>query len=106
MTVSSSSLYIRGYNPVQEPVIPNADRGGVGEEVMGILHCQAAVVGSGPGGAITAYLLAEHGYDVVLLEEGPYLPLESCEPFTIGEMLQKYRCGGLNPAFGRPKIAF
>jgi len=69
------------------------------------LRCQDLVIGSGPGGALTAALLAEAGRDVLILEEGRCLPLESCEPFSIAEILQKYRSGGLNPAFGRPKIA-
>ena len=69
------------------------------------LRCQDLVIGSGPGGAITAALLAEAGRDVLILEEGPCLPLDSCEPFGIQEVLQKYRYGGLNPALGRPKIA-
>ena len=67
---------------------------------------QVAVLGSGPGGAITAALLAERGFDVLLLEEGGNRPLESCEPFSVGEMMQKYRNGGLTPAFGSPKIAY
>ena len=67
---------------------------------------QVAVLGSGPGGAITAALLAERGFDVVLLEEGGNRPLESCEPFSVAEMMQKYRNGGLTPAFGRPKVAY
>ena len=33
------------------------------------------VIGSGPGGAITACLLAEAGRDVVLVEEEPWLTL-------------------------------
>lgn len=72
---------------------------------LSTVRCQDLVIGSGPGGAITAALLAEAGRDVLILEEGPCLPLESCEAFSIDEMLQKYRHGGLNPALGRPKIA-
>jgi choline dehydrogenase-like flavoprotein len=69
------------------------------------LRCQDLVIGSGPGGAVTAALLAESGRDVLILEEGRCLPLESCEAFSMDEVLQKYRSGGLNPALGRPKIA-
>ena len=61
-------------------------------------RAEVVVIGSGPGGATTAHLLAEHGKDVLILEEGPDLPLESCPPFGIQEMAQKYRAGGLNPA--------
>jgi choline dehydrogenase-like flavoprotein len=67
------------------------------------LNCEIAVIGSGPGGAITACLLAEAGRDVLLIEEGEFLPLESCIPFSRQEMIQKYRNGGLTAAFGKPK---
>src|SRR5436190_4372226 len=67
---------------------------------------RVVVIGSGPGGAITAALLAESGVEVALLEDGPHLPLESCPPFSLLEMTQKYRNGGLTPAMGRQKIAY
>ncbi|MGF1494872.1 MAG: GMC family oxidoreductase N-terminal domain-containing protein [Microcoleaceae cyanobacterium] len=70
------------------------------------LTCEIAVVGSGPGGAITACLLAEAGRDVLLIEEGIYWPLESCTPFSQAEMVQKYRNGGLTAALGKPKIQY
>jgi choline dehydrogenase-like flavoprotein len=64
------------------------------------------VIGSGPGGAITACLLAEAGRDVLLIEEGEHLPLSSCAPFSKAEMLQKYRNGGQTVALGKNKIAY
>jgi hypothetical protein len=64
------------------------------------------VIGSGPGGAITACLLAEAGRDVVLIEDGPFLPLESCPPFTREEMVQKYRNGGITTTLGAARIAY
>lgn len=70
------------------------------------LRAEIVVIGSGPGGAVTACLLAEAGRDIVILEEGPYHPLESCTPFSSGEMLQKYRNGGVTVALGRPKVAY
>jgi choline dehydrogenase-like flavoprotein len=69
-------------------------------------RAEIVVIGSGPGGAITACLLAESGRDVVLLEEGAHLPLTSCEPFSKDEMLQKYRNGGQTVALGKNKIAY
>ena len=64
------------------------------------------VVGSGPGGSVTACLLAEAGRNVLLVEEGPMLPLESCHPFTRDEMVQKYRNGGVTAAIGNPKVTY
>jgi len=68
--------------------------------------CEIAVIGSGPGGAITACLLAEAGRDVVLFEEGEHWRPNSCLPFSRDEMLQKYRHSGQTLAFGADKIAY
>jgi len=70
------------------------------------LRCGIAVVGSGPGGALTACLLAEAGRDVLLVEEGPFQLLESCRPFSQEELVQKYRNGGQTVALGRDKVAY
>ena len=64
------------------------------------------VIGSGPGGAITATLLAEAGRNVLLIEEGQYLGLDSCTAFSRDEMVQKYRNSGQTLAMGRNKIAY
>jgi choline dehydrogenase-like flavoprotein len=79
---------------------------GVGDPTSIPRRCNVAVIGSGPGGAVTACMLAEAGVDVLVLEEGPNLALESCVPFTSEEMVQKYRNGGLTVALGSPKIAY
>lgn len=64
------------------------------------------MLGSGPGGSITAALLAEAGRDVLLVEQGPLLPLGSCAAFSAQEMVQKYRNGGITVAMGRTKVAY
>jgi choline dehydrogenase-like flavoprotein len=69
-------------------------------------RAEVVVIGSGPGGSTTGYLLAEHGKDVLLLEEGRDLPMGSCRSFGIEEMAQKYRAGGLSPTLGNSKVAF
>lgn len=63
-------------------------------------------MGSGPGGAVSACLLAEAGREVVLIEEGPSLTLADTEPFSRDEMRRKYRYGGLGVALGNPSIAY
>jgi choline dehydrogenase-like flavoprotein len=69
-------------------------------------RCEVLVIGSGPGGSVTAWTLAAQGKDVLLVEEGPNLPLSSCKPFSIEELRQKYRSGAMNPALGKPTIPF
>ena len=67
---------------------------------------EVLVVGSGPGGAVTACLLAEAGREVVLVEEGPWLALDATEPFSPEEMRRKYRGGGVTVVLGAPVIAY
>lgn len=64
------------------------------------------VIGSGPGGAVTASICAEAGKFVVMLEEGEHLPLESAPHFSREEILQKYRNAGINIGFGSTKLAY
>lgn len=70
------------------------------------LRADIVVIGAGPGGAIAAALLADAGREVVLIEEGPHLPLESAPPFSRDEIAQKYRNGGITVAMGAAKIAY
>jgi choline dehydrogenase-like flavoprotein len=70
------------------------------------LSSEIVVIGSGPGGAVTAALCAEAGRDVLLLEEGSDLPLGSAPHFSGEEILQKYRNSGVNVTFGNAKIVY
>lgn len=70
------------------------------------IRTEFLVVGSGPGGSIAATLLAEAGREVLAIEEGPFLPLESAPAFSRQEMLEKYRNGGLTVALGKTKVAY
>jgi choline dehydrogenase-like flavoprotein len=64
------------------------------------------VIGSGPGGAVTACRCAEAGKSVLMIEEGQDLPLESAPHFSREEILQKYRNAGVNVGFGAAKVVF
>ncbi len=67
---------------------------------------EVIVIGSGPGGAITACLLAEAGRDVVLIESGAHFgPVQEAR-FNTAEMQNKYRNGGVTAALGAAKIAY
>ena len=67
---------------------------------------EVVVIGSGPGGAVTATMCAEAGKSVLLIEEGRNLPLESAPHFSREEILQKYRNAGINIGLGKTKLAY
>lgn len=70
------------------------------------LSARVLVIGSGPGGAMTAVHLAEAGWEVLLVEEGEDRPLDSAEPYSLAEMDQKWRNAGLTPAFGPASLTY
>ena len=70
------------------------------------LHTQVLVIGSGAGGAITAATLAERGYEVLILEEGPNLDTSHIASNSPEAIAQLYRNGGLTPILGNQTIAF
>jgi choline dehydrogenase-like flavoprotein len=88
--------------PVQPAARAIADPGALAP----VIDSEIVVLGSGPGGAITACLLAEAGREVTLVESGPFLTLEECPQFTREEMERKYRNGGITAALGRTKVAY
>lgn len=59
------------------------------------LRCQVVVIGSGAGGAVVAYNLAEQGRDVILLEEGPYVPTAEIVHDEAAMIPRIYKEGGL-----------
>ena len=70
------------------------------------LATEVLVVGSGAGGATTAALLAEAGIDVLIVEEGPWVDQDTVTPFSLEQMDQQYRSGGVTVALGLPSIAY
>lgn len=79
---------------------------GILPEPIGAPRAEVIVLGSGPGGAITACLLAEAGRDVLLVEEGAALALDDTVSFSREEMRRKYRNGGVTVALGNPSLAY
>ena len=69
---------------------------------MSTLSTDVLIIGSGAGGAVTAALLAEAGRTVTVVEEGPWVDPDDCEPFSLEEMVTKYRNQGLSAALGTP----
>jgi choline dehydrogenase-like flavoprotein len=73
---------------------------------MTTLDTEVLVIGSGAGGAVTAATLARAGRSVLVVEEGPWIDPDAVEPFSLDEMLAKYRHAGPSAALGRPAIAY
>ncbi|HUI48469.1 MAG TPA: GMC family oxidoreductase [Acidimicrobiia bacterium] len=70
------------------------------------IDTEVLVIGSGAGGAVTAAILARAGRRVTVVEEGPWVDPDALEPFSLPEMVAKYRHGGSCAALGRPAIAY
>jgi len=68
------------------------------------LYTDVLVIGSGPGGATTAALLAENGFEVMLVEEGKHISIDDTPSYSLEEMGEKYRAGGLNSSFGATNV--
>ena len=82
---------------------------GAGEYIAGrdrrdalVLDVDVVIVGSGAGGAVVACELAEAGQSVLVLEEGPHVPVERYSKFRVSESMRTvWRDGGVTVALGR-----
>jgi choline dehydrogenase-like flavoprotein len=70
------------------------------------MDAEVLVIGSGAGGATTAAVLAEAGFDVLVVEEGEWVEQGSVVPFSLEQMDRQYRSGGVTVAIGLPSIAY
>ena len=67
---------------------------------------EVLVIGSGAGGATTAAKLAGAGRMVMVVEEGPWVDPDAIEPFSLEEMVLKYRHRGPCATLGAPPVAY
>lgn len=70
------------------------------------MEADVLVIGSGAGGAPTAAVLAEAGFDVLVVEEGPWVAQGTVVPFSLEQMDRQYRAGGVTVALGLPSVAY
>ena len=78
----------------------------ISEAASSQMQAEILVVGSGAGGATTAAVLAEAGFDVLIVEEGEWVEQGSVVPFSLEQMDRQYRSGGVTVALGLPSIAY
>ena len=71
-----------------------------------MINTDILIIGSGPGGAISAWESIKKNRDVLLIDAGSNYNLDSCIPFSTKEMEQKYKHGGITPTFNKPKITY
>jgi len=71
-----------------------------------VLDTDVLVIGSGAGGASTAAIVAASGRHTLVVEEGPWVDPDAIEPFSLDEMVAKYRHHGSSAALGNPPIAY
>ncbi len=69
-------------------------------------HVEVLVVGSGPGGSVTARECARAGGRVLVIEEGPLVEPGAHAPFSLAQTRAQYRGQGLTVALGRPAVAY
>ncbi len=70
------------------------------------LDTEVLIIGSGAGGATTAAKLAAAGRTVMVVEEGPWIDPDAVEPFSLEEMVLKYRHRGSCGTLGAPPVAY
>jgi choline dehydrogenase-like flavoprotein len=87
-----SAIDSSGLEPIREGRVHDGDLE---------LDADVVVVGSGAGGAVVATELAEAGHRVIVLDEGPHVPLEQYKSMRPSEHLRRvWRDGGMTVALG------
>lgn len=76
-------------------------------ENISTLTCSHLIIGSGPGGLITAKKLIEAGHDVILVEEGNFTNSATSQKYkNYDKMNRMWRNGGITSAFGEISLLY
>jgi len=73
--------------------------------VRSVRETDAVIIGSGAGGAPVAKVLAEAGWRVLVLEEGPAFSRKDFTGAPLDRMARHYRGGGFLLTLGKPTIS-
>lgn len=69
------------------------------------IECDVAVIGTGAGGAAVAASLAEQGFAVVMVEEGPYVGRQQFSGPVEKRILKYWRDGAMSVAIGNTPLS-
>jgi len=64
------------------------------------------IIGSGPGGAVSASELSKAGFKTCIVEQGMDHNSHTINPFTYNEMINKYKHAGISTTLGNANIAY
>lgn len=64
------------------------------------------IIGSGPGGAVSARKLQEAGFDTCILESGQRYIASEIQPFSYNEMVKQYKHSGITTTLGGANITY
>jgi choline dehydrogenase-like flavoprotein len=88
--------------PPARPPVPTVGPAEVGDG--GSIDVDACIIGSGAGGAPAAAILAEAGWKVAVLEEGPAVSRPDFEGSPIRRIGRYYRYNGIYFTLGKPMV--
>ena len=71
-----------------------------------IYKYKVIVIGSGPGGSVSALTLAKEGIDVLLIEEGSLIKHDELSQYNTKEMQKNIKILAMTMTLGRPFINF
>jgi len=64
------------------------------------------IIGSGPGACVPAYMFAEKGLDVLMIEKGTNSSISDVDSFSCNEINKKYKNAGMTVAYGKTLINY
>ena len=102
LSIDDEPMYTEPPVPPARPPVPTLTYPSLSPGT--VLDCDACVIGSGAGGAPAAALLAEAGWKVLVVEEGPAVSRQDFHGSAIGRIGRYYRSNGIFFTIGKPLV--